>query len=611
MCGIAGWINFKNDIRDNDKYIEKMIEGLSPRGPDESGIWKSNNALIGHRRLAVVDLKGGKQPMQRIVNNNTYVISYNGELYNTKELKDTLISYGHKFEENSDTEVLLASYIKWGEKCVDYLNGIYAFAVWEKENKKLFLARDRFGVKPLFYAVRDSSIIFASELKALLQNPLIEAKLDKVGLNEIITLGPARTPGNGIFKDVLEVKPCEYIIFEGEKCIKKEYWRLKSIEHEDSVEKTIERVRDLVIDAVERQLISDVPLCTFLSGGLDFSAITAISSNKLNKDNKLLDTFSIDYIDNDKYFKKSLFQPSEDAPFIELMSKEFNTFHHNIIIDTPELVAALYDATLARDLPGMADVDSSLFIFCKEVKKHATVALSGECADEIFGGYPWFYRQELLKKNTFPWSSSVDNKLTVFSKEITDYLKPKAYMQEAYINTIEDVPIAPWENETEKRRREMFYLNLKWFMITLLNRKDRMSMANGLEVRVPFCDHNLVQYVWNVPWKLKMLEGREKGLLRKALEGILPEDILYRKKSPYPKTYNPTYTKAVTKIILDIVHDASSPILGLIDKKRVIDMSKEISEINKPWYGQLMSTPQLFAYLIQLDFWMKAYKITI
>lgn len=612
MCGIAGWINLKHDISDQKGILFKMSETLKNRGPDGSGEWISKNSMLAHRRLSVVDPEGGAQPMIREKGGYNYAITYNGELYNALDLKSALINKGYSFITHSDTEVLLVSYMEWGQRCVDYLNGIYAFGIWSERDHSLFLARDRFGVKPLFYSIKEGNIIFASEIKALLKHPLIKPVLKKEGLSEIFTLCPAKTPGHGIYDGIFELKPSHSAIFDSKGFDVSCYWNLKSDSHHDSEHETLEKVCWWVKDAIKRQLVSDVPLCTFLSGGLDSSIITAIAALEFKKnDGGVLNTYSIDYMENEKYFKPSLFQPNSDSHYINLMSDSYGTNHTNITIDTPELTAALEDAVLARDFPGMADVDSSLYLLCRNVKKEATVALSGECADEIFGGYPWFHRQDFFNAQTFPWARSLDERLKVLSPELIQLINPHEYVKRRYEAALSEVPALSGENNAEKRRREIFYLNITWFMSTLLERKDRMSMANGLEVRVPFCDHRLVQYVWNIPWELKMYKGREKGILRKALEENLPNDVLWRKKSPYPKTYNPSYTKAVKEWLSEIINSGNSRLQPLINKKAVSDLLNSSTEITSPWFGQLMSLPQLFAWLIQVEIWLDKYNVSI
>ncbi len=612
MCGISGWIDLKDDLTDQHPIIEAMSAKLANRGPDASGTWFSPHALLAHRRLSVLDPAGGAQPMIRQRGNYHYSIVYNGELYNAPELKKVLKGYGFTFSTTCDTEVLLLSYMHWGEECVERFNGIYAFGIWDEKEQRIFLARDRFGVKPLFYTQQGSGLLFASELKALLVHPRIKPEIGMLGLSEIFTLGPSRTPGVGVFNDIAELKPAHCMIFDINGMRSYQYWALQSHVHEDSLDNTVSTVRGLVIDSIERQFVSDVPLCTFLSGGLDSSAITALAALYFKKSGKgLLHTYSIDYTDNEKYFEPSLYQPDSDAPWVKRMTEECGSEHTYITVNTGQVADALEAAVTARDLPGMADIDSSLWLFCKEVKKDATVALSGECADEVFGGYPWFHMDELLNAGTFPWSRHMGERMAIMSDDLIQTIKPAEYVAFRYSEALSEVPYLYGENELEQRRREMFYLNFSWFMQTLLDRKDRMSMAHGLEVRVPYCDHRLVQYAWNIPWAMKMLENREKGLLRKSLEGILPNDVLYRKKSPYPKTHNPFYEIVVKQKLLDILHDPNSPLLPLVNKKALLSMMSEKSDHGMPWYGQLMARPQLYAWLFQVEAWLRLYKVTV
>lgn len=613
MCGITGWVDREIDFNKDRAVLESMTATLINRGPDDVGYWYSRRVALGHRRLSVVDPAGGGQPMIRQLGEQTFVIVYNGELYNTPELRRELELRGYTFSTHSDTEVLLTSYIEWGPQCVKRFNGIFAFAIWNEAEQSLFMARDRMGVKPLFYARRGDTFIFGSELKALLAHPKIRPEVDTDGLAEIFALGPARTPGHGVFKDVYELRPGYCLIFNDKGIHISRYWSLISKPHEDDLNTTIEKVRELLEDSISRQLVADVPVCTLLSGGLDSSALSAFAAMAYQKKGREpLHTYSVDYLGNDRYFQANAYQPNADAPWIKRMVDYLGTRHRYVTVDTPALVDALKTAVLARDLPGMADVDSSLYLFCREIKKEATVALSGECADEVFGGYPWFHREEDLKANTFPWSRSLQHRLKLLSPELRDQIKPEEYVANRYRETLNEVPRLPGESPAEARWREMFYLNMVWFMQNLLDRKDRMSMATGLEVRVPFCDHRLVEYVWNIPWSMKNYGGREKGLLRLALNGILPEDVLERRKSPYPKTHNPSYLSAVRGLVQDILNDPSSPLLQLIDVPTVRAMAEcDSDSFNRPWFGQLMTGPQLFAYLYQVNIWLQEYKVVI
>lgn len=611
MCGIVGWSNLKNNIRDYSDIMDEMIDTLKLRGPDSAGLKTYNHALMGHRRLIIVDPTGGMQPMTKIINNKEYTICYNGELYNTEEVRADLISKGYKFDSYSDTEVLLTSYIEYGQKCADYLNGIFAFGIWDEYNQELFLCRDQLGIKPLFYSYIDGNLIFASEIKALLKHPYIDSIVDRDGLIELISLGPARTLNGAIFKDIKEIPPAHYLLFNKRGINLNEYWKLETMEHEDDIDTTKKKVRDMLVEIIENQLVSDVPVCTFLSGGLDSSVISSVAFDKFKKDGLgVLNTFSIDYKDNEKYFKKNLYEPNSDPEYVKRMVEFLGSNHHNIVLNNIDLAHALDDATKAADLPGMADVDSSLYLFAKEVRKYATVALSGECADEVFGGYPWFTR-EYDSIEIFPWANSIEYRKNILKPSLKD-LPIEEYVKQTCRDSINKIDKLPKESHDDRIIRELTYLNIKYQMLTLINRKDRMTMSNSLEGRVPYADKRLVQYAFNFPKDIKLLHGREKGLLREAVRGIVPDEIIDRKKSPYPKTHNPEYTREVSNMLKKILEDRSSPIHQIIDYdfvSNIVDTGGE--SFKEPWYGQLMTGPQVIAYLIQLNNWMKFYNVKL
>jgi asparagine synthase (glutamine-hydrolysing) len=611
MCGICGWIDFNNNLASKKDTLVKMTNTLSYRGPDDFGYYLSENALLGHRRLVIVDPTGGLQPMVKYSSGSKYILVYNGELYNTEDIRKELLQAGHSFNSYSDTEVLLTAYIHWGKDCLNHINGIFAFGIWNEKDKELFMARDHLGVKPLFYTLKNNSLIFGSELKVLLANPLVEAVIDRDGIAEIFSLGPARALGSAIFKGINEIPPAHSLTFNKDKLELKNYWNPSCEEHKEDADTTAEHLRELLTDAIKRQLVGDVPVCTFLSGGLDSSIISYVASKDFKQKGKILDTYSIDYKDNDLYFKSNKYQPTSDSFYALEMAKFISSQHHPIINSNKELAETLPQSVRAYDLPGMADIDSSLYLFCREVRKHHTVALSGECADEIFGGYPWFTNKESIFGNKFPWYKSLNERKKLLSNNLQSIdLEDISY--EHYKKTISEVPHLDGESALDYKQRELFYLNIKWFMVTLLNRKDRMSMSNSLEARVPFADHRLVQYAFNIPSEIKFYQGREKGILRKAFKNILPDSIVDRKKSPYPKTHSPEYTKIVQKWMQSILNNNNSPILQLINKEEVQNLvSSGGSSYKLPWFGQLMTGPQLLAYLIQVDTWLKEYKIKI
>lgn len=609
MCGIAGYISKYKDLSQHPKILENMSGTLKNRGPDEDGIFLHRNIALIHRRLAVVDIEKSKQPMIFTRGQETYVIVYNGELYNTHELKTDLLLKGFEFEMESDTEVLLKAYACYKEKCAEKLNGIFAFAVYELHSNKLFLCRDRIGVKPLFYSEAMGEFIFGSQIKTILASGEVKPVVGEDGLYEIFFLGPARTPGNGIFKGIEELLPGEYGVFEDGKFTKKKYYKIKAQPHTEKEKETVEHTRFLLRDSIERQLISHVPLCTFLSGGLDSSIITQTASDYYKLTGKgRLNTYSVEYRDNAKYFQRSLFQPNADTDYINLMIDSADTVHHEVILENSRLCDALSDAAVARDLPGMADVDSSLLLFCKEVKKNFTVALSGECADELFGGYPWYHNKEILFEECFPWSRSQDIRRSILKGGILE--RGEEYVHSKYEETVGLAEKLPSDTKLSSRMREMFMLNFYWFMQCLLDRKDRMSMECGLEVRVPFCDYRVVEYAYNMPWELKALGGREKGIVRKAFEGILPEEICYRKKSPYPKTHNPLYMKLVSERVKNILKK-NNALTELLSKSGIEEIISNPESIPSPWYGQLMRAPQILAYIVQLDAWFEHFGVEI
>lgn len=615
MCGIAGFVDFGRNFEDRRSKWEQVLENMNRvqkhRGPDEDGILLLPHCGFAHVRLSILDPSCGQQPMTRKEGGRRCSIVYNGEIYNMKALRRQLEGEGVFFETDSDTEVLLLGYLHHGTSFFEKLNGIFAFAVWDDLRKNLVLVRDRAGVKPLFYTVKNGTLIFASEIKALFCWPGMTPAVDSQGLCEVFGLGPAKTYGKGVFKDVYEILPGYYCELqrETEGLIPHAYWRLESRPHEESWEETVEHTRFLITDAVKQQLLSDVPVSTFLSGGVDSSLVTAIAAKELALQGKLLNTFSFDFKDNDVNFQANAFQPTQDRPWVDRMAAYCGTNHHYLECRNADLYEELFHAVDARDLPCMADVESSMLYFCRQVVPHNKVTLTGECADEIFGGYPWFHKKECLEADMFPWSMDFDIRTMLLKDEVQKELPLEEYARAAYHATVQETPILEGENPRERRRREISYLNLKWFMATLLDRMDRTSMYAGLEARVPFADHRIIEYLWNVPWDMKCHNGIVKGLLRTAGEGYLPEEVLYRKKSPYPKTYDPEYEQILKWRVQQLLEDTSQPLNILIDKKKVERYLETPKDYGRPFYGQLMAGPQLLAWLLQVNYWLGKYHL--
>lgn len=605
MCAIAGAVG----VNISDPIINNMLLSMQRRGPDGCGVYKNDDCCLLHTRLAVIDPTGGGQPMTIRWGREVFTIVYNGELYNTKQLRCELQHLGHHFDSYSDTEVVLHAYVEWGEAALEKMNGIFAFAVWHRQQRKLFLGRDRIGVKPLFYALVEDGICFASEIKTLLLHPKIRSEINAEGAAQLLLLGPGRIPGSGVFRQIMELEPGCCGIFSEGKWQWRRYWILRDREHTESFQETAERVRSLVIDSIRGQTVSDVPLGAFLSGGLDSSLICAVCAEQFREEGKQLHTFSVDYENHERYFVPGKFQPDADSKYIELMHNHIHSIHKTTILTPEDLVDALEDATSARDLPGMADVDFSLLAFCKEIRKNVTVALSGECADEIFGGYPWYRDPEIRAIDGFPWAQNTKFRAGFLRPEYLSSIDPEAFVQDHYRQTMDQCDILPGMSRLEKRMKQMVNLNFRWFMQTLLDRKDRMSMYHSLEVRVPFCDYRIAEYMYAVPWNFKDYNGREKGLLRFAMRGLLPDEVLYRKKSPYPKTHDPRYLSIMTDMLKGVIKDSHSPILQIVRKEALENLLT--AEFAWPWYGQLMRLPQTIAYMLQINCWMKKYNVQI
>lgn len=600
MCAIAGILG----LTFNEPIIRNMLHTMRRRGPDGNGVAMTAGSCLLHSRLAIIDPKGGQQPMKLRWQGRGYTLVYNGELYNTQEIRSELVKLGHVFDGHSDTEVVLHAFAQWGENCLEKFNGIYAFAVWIRETKSLFLARDRMGVKPLFYIEHNGGFLFASEIKTILEYPSVERKLDAEGIGEILLLGPGRIPGSGVLRGIRELEPgCCGWYADGKLDIRR-YWQLIDREHTESFEETAEQVRYLVKDAITRQMVSDVPIGTFLSGGLDSSLITAVCCGNAKEQ---LPTFSLDFENNEKFFQPEKFQPNSDNSFIHIMQENFQTDHHWAVLTPEKLLEALGTATEARDLPGMADVDISLLLFCKEISDHVKVALSGECADEIFGGYPWFRDPEVLVSNGFPWAQNTSQRAAFLHPELK--LDAESFVRSRYEKTVQETDILPGTSAEERQMKQMVNLNYRWFMQTLLDRKDRTSMYHSLEVRVPFCDHRIAEYLYGVPWEYKNYKGVEKGLLRYAMSGVLPQEILWRKKSPYPKTHDPKYFNLVSNALREVLAQKDAPVLQIVQKQELEKLLQ--AQYTWPWYGQLMKVPQTIAYMLQINHWLEHYGIEV
>lgn len=609
MAGIAGIANTARPLASELENVKNMTEVQEKRGGTVLKIKNAGHGVFGCTSLFSCDNKEKQLPMSLKHDGTEYTVCFDGLIYNSKEIKQELNKRNIRSDGMEDHELALAAYLRWGAGCLNRMNGVFAFSIWNAEKCELFLARDRFGIKPLYYTFKNSCLIFASELKGILANSNVDAVIDKTGICEVLGLGPAQSQGCGTFSGVFEVKPAHFAVFNKNGFNEHKYWQLESKAFEGNFSECADETKNLVFDAIDSQLEEKGRnLAFFLSGGVDSSVITALAANKFGNG---INTFSLRYSGNDEYFTPTEYQPASDDYYIDLVSEVCGTNHHIVTVSTEDLVEHLTDSVDARDLPGMADVDSSLYFLCKKMGTGFNGALSGECADEVFGGYPWFHRKEDFDAKIFPWAKNIELRKSLISPKCLSPDEISAYIYSKYNNSVAETPGCSSDSYEEKRRREIAHLNLNWFMYTLGARSERIGMNCGLEIRMPFCDYKLVEYVWNIPWDFKAYNGREKGLLRTVFDGYLPEEVLWRKKSPFPKTHNPEYENIVKGILREIFEDKNSRIHDLINESFILDLMEQPSDYGKPWFGQLMATPQLYAYLIQLEYWLNKYNIRI
>jgi asparagine synthase (glutamine-hydrolysing) len=569
---VTGWLDFRRDLRLERQTAAAMTTTLACRGPDAEGLWIDQHVALGHRRLAVIDPAGGGQPMWAEHGHRAAVINYCGEIYNFRSLRAALVAAGHRFRTRSDTEVLLRGYLEWGAAVVDRLEGMFAFVIWDALRQMLLLARDRLGIKPLYYQEIPGGVLFGSEPKAILAHPLGSRRVDAAGLCEVLDM--VGTPGRTVFADMREVGPGWLLHVTRSGIRETRYWRLEAHQHTDDLSTTVRNVRKLLADAVSRQLVADVPVGVLLSGGLDSSAIAALAARAGTAPPP---SFSVGFGDPADTFAADAVRGTPDTPFAREVARSVGCKHIEFQFNSEELTTlAVRDAVLrATDSPPAfwGDMWPSLYLLCRAVRSRCTVVLSGEAADELFGGYRWFHNPRAISAGTFPWltpgSARYFGGSSLLDRKFLDYIDIPAYREARYQEALADTPYLRGESDTERSMRTLTYLNLTRFLRTLLDRKDRMSMAVGLEVRVPYCDHRLVEYVFNVPWSIKTMDGREKGLLRAAVRDLLPRSVLERVKTPYPTIVHPAYEQALRSRLAEIVADPHPALGPLLDHERL------------------------------------------
>lgn len=590
MSGIICIGNYVKNLESSKKAIENTQKYLDYDSP-----LQDKHCLLANYHLKENDVISKEKPLSYVYDDMMYQIAFIGELYNATTLKKELIENGFTFTTSTYAEIVLVSYIAWQKACLDKFDGAFAFVI--NHGDKLFAARDPLGIKPLYYLTDDTTIVISNEIKALLayQNKAI---VDKEGVKELLGLGPSMSPGKTIYKNIFSLRPAHYLDFT-QKVETTRYWQLEDQQHHDDFETSVKTIKQLVIDSIVKQLSSQ-DNSTMLSGGLDSSIITSIAS-MFNED---LATYSVEYEDQKKFFKAYAYQTTMDDDYIQEMIERYQTKHQTITLQQDELINSLEASLIQRDMPGMADIDSSFLLFAKEIAQQQDMCLSGECADEIFGGYPWFYKEELSQLPYFPWMKDLDAKLNLFNEKV-QALDLKSYIIEAYQNTLNEL-------NTDDRKKQLIYLNIEWFMQTLLLRAYCLTNRLDLNVRVPFASKDILTYVYNMPWEYLYHHQEEKGLLRLAFEDFLPDDIAHRKKNPFPKTHSPIYTDLIYHKLKESLQDEDNILLQFFDKPKLIELIESKGEsFTSPWYGQLMMGPQLLAYFYQIYLWAKLYHIEL
>lgn len=558
-----------------------------------------------------IDLSGVKEAEIYTYKGRTYVVSYNGDIYNQAELKSELLRRGNYFETSDDEEFILKAFTTWQEGCLEKFEGVFSIGIWEVEGRTLFLARDPIGAKPLFFSILKDGIVFASHIKSILNTREVSPEVTHEGIAELLCLGPSRRQSSAIFRNISQLEAGTYLRYTNGSIKLVKYAELEAYENAESFEETADSVREMVIDSVLHQCTGVERIGTLLSGGLDSSIVTAIVADVLEHENKVLQTFSVGYEDNELYFRSNSFQPNSDDEWVKRMVEFLYSDHRDITLQVEDLVDTLREAMLARGFPGMGDIDTSLLLFCKGMKKYIDVGLGGECADEVFGGYPWFHRSELRDSGFFPWIRSLNERKAFVNKEVLANININELANDIYRLEISKVPKLQGESEEESKIREVGYLTYKWFLPVLLERQDKMAERAGFSIRAPFCNFKLMKYVYNIPWKYRVYGDMEKGLLRYAFRDILPKEVAFRKKSPYPKTFHPAYREAVCRELKHILENPTSPILDVVDIEQLERLITEEENESRPWFGQLMRGPQVMAFFIQFNEWLKEYKVTI
>ncbi|MFF3786206.1 asparagine synthase (glutamine-hydrolyzing) [Streptomyces sp. NPDC001933] len=611
MSGITGWVDFTRDLTAEDGTVRRMTQSLTHRGPDGSGHWTTGHAALGRTRLAAAD-PGGSGEVTVVAEDGAELVAAvcTGTVFNAGDLRAELRGRGHRLRTEGAAELLARAYLEWGESFVDRLVGMYAIALWDLRTEELLLVRDRMGVEPLYYHRGASFLVFGSEPKAVFEHGQLERRLTADGLREIISSG--KTPGHAIMDGLHELRP-GHLLRTGRDGVRTcRYWQLTAAEHGDDLDTTVRTVRELLADAVGEQLVADGPVCSLLSGGLDSSTLTALASSwSAEQGRGPFSTFSVDFVGYADHFRASHMRATPDGPFIRDVVDHCGTEHATLVLDSSSLTDADARAGVLRamDLPmGMGDLSTSGYLLFRAVREHSAVVLSGESADELFGGYSWFQDPAVVEADTFPWLArhfeDDASGAGLMDPALYAELDITGYHARRYEEALSEVPVLAGESRPERRMREITYLNLTRFSQILLDRRDRMSMAAGLQVRVPFCDHRLIEYVYNVPWKFKSFDGHEKSLLRAAARDLLPGTVLGRRKSHFPRTQDPAYDASVIAEFGKIAGRPDAPLTALLNPAAV-------AELGAGGPDSLAGGRIVLEGLVEINNWLETYDVAL
>lgn len=582
--------NNQTNLTNEQELILDMLHLTKNHIQEKEGYLISPHCLMGLKSLST------EQPTCFQYQNKTYYVLLHGEIYNKIEIKNKLISKGYKFTTHHVSEIILYAYIEYHEQALELFNGAFSLIIYDED--KLFIARDQLGIYPLYYSIKDDTVIVANEIKYILKY-LNEAIIDQEGIKELLALGPSMTPGHTIYKNIFSLRP-GYFMYVDHNIIQKCYWKVHDEQFNDTFEQSAYKIKKILIQNIQSQLENPSQVSSMLSGGLDSSIITAITQQYIQE----LSTYSVTYEDQEKYFQAYDYQKTMDDDYIQEMVDCYHTNHHSIILNQKDLITHLKTALIARDMPGMADVDSSFLLFAQHISQNHTIALSGEGADEIFGGYPWFYKSDLYNQPYFPWMRDLNQKFDLFNNQIKQY-NLKEYIIEKYENTLNEI-------NTKNKKKQLMYLNIQWFLQTLLTRAYSQANVYSLTLRLPFLSTQLIQYLYNMPYEYMFYNNEEKGILRYAFQDFLPDSIIHRKKNPYPKTHSPVYTDLIYAKLKESLNDSSNILYAFFDKNKLIAfVESKGNTFKSPWFGQLMSGPQLMAYFYQIYMWGKIYHIQI